>query len=189
MLLPTGVGQARALDIGRIAHLAAAGSWLPDGRHVLVSGNETGKANRLWYLDAGGGPPHPASPEGFSLGQRTNRRISPDGRRALCTDAAGKSAILDLASGRSQAIGALPDSWQVLRWHTDGARILVCDRVANPAVVWLLDPASGARTKVLEVPRAPAETMMRLQASDDLRCYAYSTNALLHDLYLMRGLR
>ena len=76
MLLPTGPGQPRTLDLGPLASLIVAGSWMPDGRHILVSANKPGRTPGLWLLDAAGGPPKPVSPEGISFGTRA--RSSPE---------------------------------------------------------------------------------------------------------------
>jgi Tol biopolymer transport system component len=189
VLLPTGPGQPRALALGRISSLTVAGSWMPDGRHVLVSGNEPGKAPGLWLLDVAGGPPRSVSPEGFAFGTRSSHRVSPDGRFVLCGNAAVSNGIFDLQSRTMRALPGLTEDLRVIGWSADGLGVLAYQRGANPVPVLLVDVASGRRRTLFEIPRAPEETISGVRVSADLKSYAYTTSSLLHDLYLMRGLR
>jgi Tol biopolymer transport system component len=189
MLLPTGPGQARTLDLGPIASLAPAGSWMPDGRHILVTGSRAGRLAGLWLLDAAGGPPQSVSPEGIMFGSRSNRRVSPDGRLVICGNAAVPAGLFDL---RTQTLRPLPGQTSDLRfigWTADGSGILAFHRRLNPSPVYRVDPATGSRRELFQIRRAPWEDLGSVRVSADLKSYAYTTSSQLDDLYLMRGLR
>jgi hypothetical protein len=61
-LLPTGVGEARALTNDSINH-----QWVrcfADGKHYLFSGDEPGHGVRLYVQDFSGGQPQSITPDG-----------------------------------------------------------------------------------------------------------------------------
>ena len=51
-LLPTGAGEPKVLPKGGIAYQGAG--WFPDGRRILISGNEPGRGSRLFVQDVAG---------------------------------------------------------------------------------------------------------------------------------------
>jgi eukaryotic-like serine/threonine-protein kinase len=189
ILLPTGPGQPRVLDLGPLSSVIASASWMPDGQHVLVSGNEAGKQGRLWLLDAAGGPPKAASPGGITFGGRANRRVAPDGRRVLCGSNELPVGLFDLQDQSMKPVPGVTADLRFIGWSADGAGLLAYVRAANPSPVYLVDPATGTRRKLFEIGRAPWEDISSVRVAADLKSYAYTTNSLLHDLYLMRGLR
>jgi Tol biopolymer transport system component len=64
LLLPTGVGEAKPLTHDSINHFQAR--WLPDGRRLVLSGNEAGRGFRLYVESPEEGKPHAMSPEGVN---------------------------------------------------------------------------------------------------------------------------
>src|SRR3989442_10286572 len=75
VLLPTGVGQQRALPTGNIT--PNFGQFLPDSKRLLFDGHEAGHASRIYVMNLDGGQPRAITPEGFSL---RGRSLSPDGK-------------------------------------------------------------------------------------------------------------
>ncbi len=187
-LLPTGPGQPRTLDLGPISSVAVSASWMPDGRHVLVAGNLPGRSPGLWLLDVAGGPPRPVSPDGYAFGTRSVHRVSPDGRSVLCSGPADPLVVYDL---QTRTARPLPNSrdLRLIGWSPDGKGVLATVFGRNPAPVVLIDPATGARRTLFEIAHAPWEIINTVRVAADLKTCAYTTNSLLHDLYLMRGLR
>ncbi len=189
MLLPTGPGQPRTLDIGPITSLTVAGSWMPDGRHILVSGNRAGRPPCLWLLDVAGGPPRAASAESLTFGTRQNHRVSPDGRLVLCISPAIPFGIYDLQARTMKPLPGTVTDLRTIGWTADGKGVLAIDRHADPTSLYWIDPATGARRKLFQIPRAPWEDITSARVSADLKSYGYTTGSVLDDLYLMRGLR
>ena len=83
VIYPTGPGETRRLPRGDLETYQSAG-WFPDGKSVLVVGNEAGKASRCYAQDVSGGPPRPVTPEAT-----TNGRVSPDGLQILYSKPGG----------------------------------------------------------------------------------------------------
>jgi hypothetical protein len=188
VLLPTGPGQPRTLDTGPLTSIVVAASWMPDGRGVLVAGNRAGGAQGMWMLDAGGGPPHAVSGDSLGFTVRSAHRVAPDGRRVLCGSLDGKPVIYDLQSKRSTPIPNVPDL-RFVGWTADGRSLLATPRDPVRTQLVLVDPETGARRKLFDIDHAPWETINTVRMSADMKSYAYTTSSLLHDLYLMRGLR
>src|SRR4051812_30347706 len=76
MMLPTGIGQARAVTHDNINHRVAR--WFPDGKRILFQGNEPGKPSHLWMQSIAGGAPVGVSPDGV-----IGTLITPDSTRVL----------------------------------------------------------------------------------------------------------
>src|SRR5450830_140038 len=83
VIYPTGPGETQRLPRGNLEAYQTAG-WFPDGKSVLVVGNETGKASRCYAQDLSGGPPRPVTPEAT-----TNGLVSPDGLQILYSKTGG----------------------------------------------------------------------------------------------------
>src|SRR5258708_7648621 len=76
ILLPTGVGQQRALPTGNV--IPNYGQFISDSKRLLFDGHEPGHASRVYIMSLDGGQPRALTPEGFSL---RSRSLSPDGKR------------------------------------------------------------------------------------------------------------
>src|SRR5262245_22590670 len=63
VLYPTGAGEPRRLDSGTVVSNELA-AFFPDGRRILISGSEPGRATRCWVQEIAGGKPAAATPEG-----------------------------------------------------------------------------------------------------------------------------
>ena len=63
-LLPTGAGTIRKIDPGGIQQYRHVLHWMPDGKHILFSGNQPGRPARCFIQDIDGGKPRPITPEG-----------------------------------------------------------------------------------------------------------------------------
>ena len=68
VLYPTGPGDTVQLDRGALEHVRNNLQWFPDGRRVLICGNEAGKAARCYEQDVTGGAPKAVTPEGTEAG-------------------------------------------------------------------------------------------------------------------------
>src|SRR5207244_10291421 len=78
VLLPTGVGQPRALTCGNIA--PNHGQFFADSKRLLFDGHEPGHATRVYVMNLEVGQPRPITPEGFGLAPEPGS-LSPDGKR------------------------------------------------------------------------------------------------------------
>ena len=112
-ILPVGAGEPRKL--AELPFGLVWGSWLPDGKGILLSGGETGHGDRLYIVGVEGGVPRPVSPEGVQLIPYTNL-ISSDGKLVPAIGADQTVSLFPLGAGEPRRIpglepGELPCGW------------------------------------------------------------------------------
>jgi len=184
VIYPTGPGETRRLARGELETYQAAG-WFPDGKSILVVGNEAGKASRCYAQDLSGGPPRPVTPEAT-----TNGAVSPDGRRILYANADGSWSIQPVGIGTAQLVPYLKPDDQPIRWSADGQSVYVFHVPDRPFRLERLDLASGRRTLVRESPPAAGTGALNLASlADDTQSYAYDCFGFTSQLYVVEGAR
>ena len=92
VLLPTGAGMKRVVPLPGISCDRAG--WFPDGKRIVVEGQESGHSPRLWIVEVDGGPPRPVTPEGMT----EPGLVSPDGLTVLVADHEGKESLFPVAA-------------------------------------------------------------------------------------------
>jgi Tol biopolymer transport system component len=100
-LVPVGAGETKVLKNSSFNHTAAA--WFPDGKRILVEGNEPGKPLQLYVQNIDGGPPTALTPPGTSfLGHLIGEHVvSPDGKSVIAFAPDWTVAIYDVETGSS----------------------------------------------------------------------------------------
>ena len=189
MLVPTGVGESKSLDVGNITFAWA--NWFPDGKRILINGREGGKGGpRLFVLDVTGGAPRPISPEGVSITMQT---ISPDGRSVVARGPDGRITIYMAEPGSEPrpVPGVEPEDIPI-RWAADGRSLYVSRLSALPGVIDVVDIATGHRAKWKEfqpVDASGVEQAGPAMISPDGTTYVYSFRRVLGDLFLATGMK
>jgi hypothetical protein len=186
VIYPTGPGETRRLPRGDLEAYQSAG-WFPDGKSVLVCGNEAGKASRCYAQDLSGGPPRPVTPEAT-----TNGQVSPDGQQILYSKTGGTYFIQHAGGGTAQAVLGLTADDQVIQWSADGRSVYVYRPTSMPFRLERLDIVSGRREMVREV--APADRTGVLYSTgaaltDDTKSYAYDVKRMTSQLFVVEGAR
>ena len=187
VLLPTGVGQPRPLDTGKLNLLG--GAFLPDGRRIVLAANEPGHGPRVFVMDMGGGTPRAFTEEGITDGAA----ISPDGKSlALCgPDRVAKIYPLD-GSGARRISGVEPNDVPI-QWSSDGKLLYLLRRGEIPARIKRLDLATGKKELWKELMPADRAGLILIQSvfvTPDGKSYAYTAARVLSsDLYLATGLK
>ncbi len=145
-LYPTGPGEPRRLDLGRVEVLAGGGAratFSNDGRRLAFIGSDDGRTSRTWVLELAGGAPRAVSPAGI-----TWAGLSPDGRSVAEVDSAGRVLIQPVDGGEARPVaGALPGEVP-LEWDAAGRGLYMWDQTI-PARIWRLDLTTGARALAL----------------------------------------
>ncbi|HTO75401.1 MAG TPA: protein kinase [Thermoanaerobaculia bacterium] len=188
VLLPTGPGEPKVLAQSNVATQAAA--IFPDGRRILVTGNEPGRGVRLYVQDIPNGKPRAITPEGVGMA-RTVNPISPDGKLAAAYGPDGRLALYPTEPGEPRPLPGLDPEDIVLRWSADGRSLFVFRQSAPPGRIELLDLATGKRTPWKEFrPPDPAGILQVGPAvvSPDEKSYVYSYKRLLDELYVVTNL-
>ena len=143
-LLPTGAGEPKQLPQERTS-TARAATWFPDGRRILISGNEPGHGSRLFVQDIPDGKPRAITPEGVSfLFHPVSLRTGSRSRRRG-TDR--RIAIYPIEPGEPRAV---PGPGARGRPDRDGrptaARSSSTARPRRPCRVDIVDVKTGRRT-------------------------------------------
>jgi serine/threonine protein kinase/Tol biopolymer transport system component len=186
VLLPTGVGQQRALPTGNV--IPNNGWFLPDGKRILISGHETGHASRVYLMNLDGGQPRAISPEGFGL---WDSRLSPDGKLVPAVTSDG-IALVSLEGGESQPVRGSQPGDLPLRWEKDGSALLVGVRGETSCPVSRLDLQTGARTPwrtftVSDTAGVTGSSCPLISADEEHYVFGYTRN--LSDLFLVEHLK
>ncbi len=183
-LLPTGTGEPRDITHGERDY--ANPRWLPDGRHVLTIGIESGHGPRDYVLDIDGGQPRPVTPEGTR-----GTVASADGKSVVVQDAEGKWLIWSLQGGEPKSVAGIADNESVFGWSSDNSVYVTARSTSTlPRQVYTMELATGKRQ--LWKTLAPADltgitVVAPPQISRDGRAYAYTYSRALADLYLIDG--
>src|SRR5205807_1623545 len=186
VLLPTGVGQPKPLPPGTIIS-QEAGSWFPDGKRILIIGNEPNHNLRAYVQNIDTGEIHPLTPEGLA-----GTILSPDGKSIIASKRGEKGVIVSTDTGETRPIPGLTDEDNLARWSADG-RSLYLFQGKMPMKLYRLDLATGRRELLKEiVPSDPSGVVLINEfplVTPDGKSYAYTLERELCDLYLVEGLK
>ena len=187
VLLPTGVGEVRPIVTGGL--IVRWGAWHPDGRSLLVTGNEPGKGPGLYRVDVDTGRWSRISDREVSGFQEV--RVSPDGTRIVAQGADAEFAIFPVDGGEPRTLPGIPGRARVIGWTRDGGSLLYMLRGEVPAPVFRIDVESGERTHWADLaPRSLAGvvTLTRIVMTPDAESFVYSYPRFLTNLYKVEGI-
>jgi hypothetical protein len=183
---PTGVGQPVPLPLGSLeaAHWA---SFFPDGRKLLVLGNQPGRPQRLFSQTFPSGEPRPVAPEGVVT---RSPAISPDGAWVAAVGHGGdRYALYPVAGGPPRELPGLGAGEEPLCFSESGDALFVREAARRlPARVSRLSLADGSRTPWLELAppdRAGVGGVARILVTPDGKSHVYRVFRLLSELYLV----
>jgi tRNA A-37 threonylcarbamoyl transferase component Bud32/Tol biopolymer transport system component len=186
-LYPTGAGDSRELPAGTVRQYYDAW-WFPDGRRLLIAGNEENRPRRLFIQDLSGGDPKPFTPEGVWT---LENAISPDGKwvAAGARDEGAPMSLYPVEEGDVRAIPGLSPKDYVLRWSPDALHLFVTEGERGGALsIFRLDLETGVREPWKDLtPADPAGVpgIAWVCLTPDGRSYAYTYARVLSDLYLV----
>jgi serine/threonine protein kinase/sugar lactone lactonase YvrE len=186
-ILPTGVGEAREVLTPALANLSWV-TWLPDGQHVVVSGNEPGRGSRLYVVDLAGRIVRSVGPEGTFY---QSNAVSPDGSRIAAQDPERRLTLYRMDDGAATIVPGMSPDEQPEGWSTDGAELFVLTP-GIPSKVSRVNVTTGARTPWRELMPSDPTGVVRISpvlVTPDGRSYAYTYGRFLSTLYVVNGLR
>jgi Tol biopolymer transport system component/predicted Ser/Thr protein kinase len=184
--LPTGVGEAKPLTHDAMNHLWAR--WLPDGKQLVFSGNETGHGVRLFVESPEEGKPRPISPEGVS----PFFVLSPKGDFVAGVGPDHKLYLYPVAGGAPAPVSSTGPDEAPTGWSADGRSLYVFRFGEIPAKVFELELSTGKRKLWKELVPADAagiDTIRGITITPDARAYVYGYIRTLSDLYVVEGLK
>ncbi|HEX4440595.1 MAG TPA: protein kinase [Thermoanaerobaculia bacterium] len=190
-LIPTAAGSPKKIAKANLTY--QLGEFFPDGKTILLWGNEPGRASRLYVQGVDEARPRPITREGFGLSAVGGRAISPDGRAIGVRGIDGRVYIIPTDGSTEPRLlpGAHVDeiSWG---WTEDGKSIYVAATGSMPLRIELCDVATGERRLWKEiVPPDPAGVLAigPIYIAADGRSYIYSYRRQLDELFLIKGVQ
>jgi Tol biopolymer transport system component len=186
MLYPTGVGEGRRIDNGELESYAAA-SFHPDGKRILVCGNERGRAVRCYVRALDRGPLRAVTPEGYTHGE-----LSPDGRELSATSASEGYRVFSVENGAPRTVMGLQPTDQVVRWSPDGSALWLAPEYESMIRLESLELATGRRTPLLSITPSSRPGLLyadELTLADDSRAYAYMTSEQQSQVFVVEGMK
>jgi len=184
-LYPTGAGEPRVLSKEGLAVQTAC--WMPDGKRLLFTANESGRGLRLYLRDLDGGKPRPLTPEGY----RSQRVVSPDGAQAVAIGPDRRTYLYPTSGGEPTAIPGVDANDRVAEFGVDGRSLYVYRQGEVPVTVHRLDIATGRRELWRALMPADAGGISELGPlpTANGESYVYSYSRTLSDLYIVDGLK
>ncbi len=184
VVYPTGPGKTVQIQMGPLQQCLGAG-WFPDGKHLVIEGNEPGKATRMYKAAFPDGQPLALLPEGLQF-----VTMSKDGKWLLVRNSAG---LLERRTddGASQPVKGFTATDRIVDWSTDLRSVTVADN-SIPAVVSRLNLDTGERITLSTVAPPNMAGVLGVGVAvfrDDGRQYVYSYVRRVSALYEVNGLR
>ena len=189
LLYPIGAGEPVRLKRGTIAEYQTA-LWFPDGKRLLVIGNEAGKPTGVFQQDIPDGEPKPVLEPGISPAA-----ITPDGKKVLAINRERTWQWYPLSGGTPELAPGLEgtdDPTSVVGWSTNGKELFVRSGTAVPSRIDRVDIATGRRTLLAElgpVDRTGLFIFTPSSVSKDGAQYAYSYSKRLSTLFVVQPAR
>jgi len=193
-LVPTGAGGTKTLPRGTIATHEWA-YWFPDGRRILILGNEAHRPPRLFVQEVPDGQPRPLTAEGTDTSRYGSSMVSPDGRfvAGRYLEPGARFVLFPVDGGVARPIPGIDAGEEPLQWSADGRFLFVrADEARHSVRISRLDLLSGRRQpwKTLRPPDPAGVWVIKwIRLSRDGSSYAYNYDTWLSELYLAEGLR
>jgi Tol biopolymer transport system component len=186
-LLPTGVGEPRAIPSGDLAcHYPR---WLPDGKTLIVSASEPGRGIRLYRLDPASGEHEALTPEGIDFMEFV---VLPDGKSVAAINSDQEHRTYAVDGSDSQPIPHLARNDRIVLWLPDANAVLIYRTNELPGRIYRVNLDTGERTPWRDLtPPDPTGIYRvgRMRMSTDLQAYAYTYYMQLVDLHVVEGLK
>ncbi len=119
------------------------GLFLPDGRRIVIVGEQKDRPPRTYLQDLDGGPPRPFGEDGLRISV-----VSPDGTKLAGTTLDGR-AFLFSAEGDGndpKPIAGVEPGEFLVQWGADGKTLYVRGIEENPLTLYRVDLQTGERT-------------------------------------------
>jgi len=187
ILLPVGPGQSRQIPLPGLERVQTRTHFLPDGKRLVISGNEPGRPGRTYIVDLSGGTPKPVTPEGVYA-----TLPSPDGKFLAGGTSDYKLDLYPLDGGPPRSIPGIEPGYRVAQWSADSKALYVFQPGDVPLKIQRLDIATGKMKPVRDV--VPADlggvvsigpVITNVNASE----FAYSYYQTLSVLYVVSGVK
>ena len=186
-LLPVGTGEARQIPLPGIEHTQDGSHFMPDGKSVLVNGNEVGHGGRTYLVDLSGGKRTPVTPEGNYASIP-----SPDGK-FVCGGRSSKPTNVYAVDGSwEHEIPGVDPSFAPAGWTADSKGIYAYRPGEVPLHIVRIDVATGKMTPVRDLIPADRGGIVSVEPAvlnTTASAFAYSYYQALSVLYVISGVK
>jgi serine/threonine protein kinase/Tol biopolymer transport system component len=198
LLLPTGPGEARPLPVGNLACENA--SWFPDGKRLLIAGEEPGRPFRLFAQDLDGGERRAITPEGLVVNQIDSiglnffgGEVSPDGKLIVGKGPQGNLVLFPVEGGEARSVPATKPDEVLAGWGADSQSVYVYPLEGDlPVRIDTINLRSGRRRPFKEItPPDPNASggIEKVVVTPGGKAYAYQYGQYPCILFVIEGLR
>ena len=196
VLVPTGPGQPRTLEVGDLRLRQHGGTWIAgssqnDPGALVFAGRERDGAVRMYHLPlTDGAAPRAITPPDFALAP-LGHVASIDGNRVIVKPADGPAVEFDLDGDGPRPVAGIEADDLPLRFDGDAMHLYVQASSAVPAPIVRVNIVTGKRTLWRELsPIDPAGVFVvdYVTLSADGAAHAYSNRRVISRLLLMEGL-
>ena len=187
---PLGMGPTRQIPNPEGIEYSSIGSWLPDGKHIVVVAHSRSAPARGYVIDIATGAGKGFGAPGVMWPLFTSPPVSPDGKYVVLQDKEGMPKRWPMEGGEPLAIpGLLADDLPVM-WTADGAALFMA-RKEIPIPIVRVDLASGRRSAWTTVTPTDSAGLRFAIATitPNGKYWALSVAKLMSDLYVVDGLR
>lgn len=188
-LVPTGTGDAVELPMGSL-QLVTHGSFLDDGRRVLIHGKEAEGKEGFYLQDIPAGKPRRIA-DGLGY---AGRPVSPDGRWLVAFPPEWKQDLLlvPVDGGLTRSIPKT-NTLDIVRWSNDGKTVLGMEVGSVSARVFRVDVETGKRELWKELGPSDLSGVINnsgVLITPDEKGYVYGyLSSVNSDLYMVNGLK
>ena len=186
LLVPTGVGETRRIDLAD--HAIGFAAWIPGSDAVVVVASKANGPRRLYHVDL---TTHAISPIGSEIALAGNHVIvSPNGECIAARTPDG-IRIVRLADGSNHLIPGLKPGSLPANWTTDSRGLYTWTRSEVPTPVLRVDVETGASEpwmEILPMVRSGVAGFNSVKLTPDGERYACSYVMVDSTLFLARGL-
>ncbi len=189
-LVPTGVGEPRALDTSGLVKATSA-FLAPDSMSALVVGAEAGKEWSLYEVGLSGTKPRLIA---SNISPDQSVAFSPDGRTVAATDSENRLALVPRAGGIPRVLPGVSPSTYPAGWASDGKSLFVFqhpDRLRFAIFTYGL--ATGSLTPwktIVPADLSGVNETTNFKATPDFETFAFSYHRqVISDLYVVDGAR
>ena len=199
LLLPTGPGEARPLPVGNLECEHA--SWFPDGKRLLVAGQEPGRPFRLFAQDVDGRERRAITPEGLAVNyfgsigllNYFGSDVSPDGKLIVAKGPQGNLVLFPVEGGEPRPVPATKPDEVLAGWGADSQSVYVYPLESDlPVRIDTIDLRSGRRQPFKEITPPDLKAfggIENLLVTPGGKAYAYQYGQYPCILYVIEGLR
>jgi len=186
-LLPVGPGQPRPIFLPGLERVQSGTHFLPDGKRIVVNGNEPGRPGRSYIVDLAGGKPAALTPEGIFA-----TLPSPDGKFLAGSTADYKLELFPLDGGPARSTPGVEPGYRVAHWSADSRALYVFQPGEVPVKIQRLDIATGKMKPVRDLLPADLGGVVSIGpviTNGDASEFAYSYYQTLSVLYVISGVK